>query len=366
MKLINYKFKPQLSIVLVFSFVIFGIADVSAQTSAPRDATVDFNGDGKSDFSVLRAASFGSQYTWWTLENGTGNMSAILFGIKGIDAPVPADYDGDGKDDIAVFRATGPEAGHWYVWKSSTNSLTIEKFGRQGDNASIVNDFDGDGIDDLAVYRVNSADQGPGPAHFIYRGSRDNPNGNITYVQWGMRYGTQSDQVDDPYVGDFDGDGRADFGIQRRVDMTVPTLSTPAVFHILTATGNVSHEFFGWAGDRLVPGDYDGDGKTDICVARGFNTIPGSTTWYIRYSSGIPDSSTVFGYGFGFAQGDYDGDGKTDIGYFMYTVQTNDQVGFWYLSSANNNQANFVRWGSLPEVWAPGAGDIATAVYNNR
>lgn len=365
MELIASTFRSRLIALLVFSSLALGTSALG-QGSGSADAPVDFNGDGKTDFSILRADGFGGQYWWWTLENGTGNMSATPFGIKGIDSPVPADYDGDGRDDIAVFRAAGPEAGTWYIMLSSSGTVKIERFGQLGDNATIVNDFDGDGIDDLAVYRINSAQQGPGQAHFIYRGTRNNSEGNLTYVPWGMRYGTQSDQADDPYVGDFDGDGRADFGIQRRADTTITTLSTPAVFHILTATGQVSHEYFGWAGDRVVPGDYDGDGKTDICVARGFNTQPGQTTWFIRYSSGAPDSRTQFGSGFGFAQGDYDGDGKTDLGYFMNITADNEQVGFWYLSSANNNQPNFVRWGSLPEVWAPGAGDIPTAVYNNR
>jgi hypothetical protein len=40
---------------------------------------------------------------------------------------------------------------------------------------------------------------------------------------------------------------------------------------------------FGQAGDHLVPGDYDGDGKTDIAVFRGSTGI-----WYENLStSGI-------------------------------------------------------------------------------
>jgi hypothetical protein len=39
-----------------------------------------------------------------------------------------------------------------------------------------------------------------------------------------------------------------------------------------------------------VPGDYDGDGKTDVAVFR-----PSTGTWYLRYSS----TGTTAGYQWG-------------------------------------------------------------------
>lgn len=352
----------QISILFTISF-LFSVSAAFAQ--APRDAVVDFNGDGRTDYSIIRSTGFGAQFRWWNLESGTGNVTSWEMGTRGFDQPVPADYDGDGKDDMAMFRFNGQGAGNWYIWQSSTNSLRVEQFGQAGDNPTVVDDFDGDGKDDLAVFRINTAAQGPGQAHFYYRASSNNPNGDVTFVPWGMRYGSQSEQADDPYTGDFDGDGRADFAVQRHLDITATSSNTPAVFHILTATGNYSIQYFGWKSDRVVPGDYDGDRKTDICVARGFNISPGNTTWYIRYSSGIADDATVFGSGFNFSQGDYDGDGKTDIAYFMTPVDSN-AVGFWYLASSNNREARFVRWGSRPSLPSPGAGDLPAAGYNNR
>lgn len=364
MKLVNRKRRSYLSLFIAISFVIVGISNITAAGQLPQDAPVDFNGDGTSDFSIIRSAGFGQPFTWWTLESGTGNVSAMELGTRAQDQPVPADYDGDGKDDIAMFKFNGPDAGNWYIWESSTNTLRVEQFGRAGDNPTIVNDFDGDGTDDLSVFRINNSGQGPGQAYFFYRGSLNNPEGHVTYVPWGMRWGSQSTEADDPYTGDFDGDGKADFGIQRKVDTTT-TANGPAVFWILTATGQVRHEYFGLQGDRVVPGDYDGDGKTDIAVARGFNISPGNTTWYIRYSSGIPDDATVFGSGFNFAQGDYDGDGATDIAYFV-TPGNPTEVGFWYLASGSNREGRFVRWGARPGVAGPGAGDLPAAGYNNR
>ena len=76
--------------------------------------------------------------------------------------------------------------------------------------------------------------------------------------------------------------------------------------------------------DVPVPGDYDGDGITDIAVFR----AP-TGTWYMR-NSGAPAAAVVWG-GAGDmpAPGDYDGDGKTDIAVFR------PSTGTWYVRFAS-------------------------------
>ena len=69
---------------------------------------------------------------------------------------------------------------------------------------------------------------------------------------------------------------------------------------------------FGTSTDKIVPGDYTGDGKMDIGVWR-----PSTGFWYILRS----EDFLLYGFPFGLdgdipVPGDYDGDGKTDAAVF--------------------------------------------------
>jgi hypothetical protein len=330
----------------------FTVFNTSARTGLARfknatDTYGDFDGDGKTDFAVIQRLSSNGPWTWWINNSSSDTFTTLSFGLSPRDVPQPGDFDGDGRDDIAMYRdspLTG-EVSSYYIIQSSTNTVRIIPFGQPGD-IPMTEDYDNDGKDDLSVWRA-PATNSTGQATWFYLGSSNNPNNNLTYVPFGMRYGTQTDQVDKPYPGDFDGDGRADFRVSRRVDTSVTSLSTPAIFYTLTASGNYSYDYWGWAGDRTLPGDYDGDGKTDLAVARGFNTSGTPITWYIRYASGAPDSVSQWGIGVAdnFAQGDYDGDGITDQAvyrrageYNFYVRRSSDQsMQVYHLGDSNNN-----------------------------
>ena len=83
-----------------------------------------------------------------------------------------------------------------------------------------------------------------------------------------------------------------------------------------------------------VPGDYDGDGKIDIAI---YNTTNGG--WWIIPSSGTGPQGQVGAYGVGWGgsgftpvPGDYDGDGKTDV-----AIYQSGNGGWWIIYSSDGS-----------------------------
>ena len=88
---------------------------------------VDFDGDGRQDYSVLRFPATGDPrpITYWNLNSTTGAQVSGVWGNALTDFPAPGDYDGDGRDDLAYFRqgaAAGAQSSFW-IFQSATNTL---------------------------------------------------------------------------------------------------------------------------------------------------------------------------------------------------------------------------------------------------
>ena len=307
-------------------------------TPAPA-AAVDFNGDGKTDFATVRNTGGGptGQITWFTSESGTGNTTGTAWGISG-DFFVPVDYDGDGKTDVAVWRPGAPTVAAFYIFQSGTSTVRVDRFGQSGDDPRIVGDYDGDGKADAAVYRTgaNAGD----PSTWFYRGSLT-PS-IVNYVAWGQN-------ADFLAPGDYDGDGKRDFVIQRNNG------GGQAAFWFRQTTAGFAVIPFGTPADLIVPGDYDGDGKTDLAVVRGAG---GQLNWYVRPSSTGTVSATptaIFGNSATdfMTQGDYDGDGRTDIS--VWRPNADPTLNFFYYLGSTSGSGQF-EWGQN--------GDYPVANYN--
>ena len=307
-----------------FDIVTAPVPRNSATAAAPCGPVVvntqhvsDYNGDGKTDFAVVRnvGGGPGGQIRWFINLNGTATTYASDWGIA-TDWFVPEDYDGDNKTDIAVWREGAPNVAAFYILQSNGNTVRIEPFGQSGDDPSVVGDYDGDGKADVAVYRegANEGEQ----SVWYYRGSLNNPAGNITYVPWGI-------SGDFPAPGDYDGDGKNDFVVQRGS-------GGQGIFWMNQTTAGFSVISFGLSNDTIVPGDYDGDGKTDLAVARAGG---GSWNWYYRASSnGAVNGPVIFGISSTdfITPGDYDGDGKTDFAVWRSVAAGG---AFWVLGSTS-------------------------------
>jgi subtilisin-like proprotein convertase family protein len=282
------------------------IITTSGGGGVPRDAPVDFNGDGKTDYAVVRDVTGTSgvpagQMRWFYNINGSNAPTVALdWGLTFDDIPVPEDYDGDGKDDIAVWRPGAPNVAAFYILNSATNTARVEAFGQTDDDPTVVGDYTGDGKADLAVYREGTTTGAQ--SFWFYRAAA---NGPTTFIPWGAG-------GDFPAPGDYDGDGKNDFVIQRSIGA-----GQSATFWTRLATGVILPvQSFGLPSDFVVPGDYDGDGKTDLATIR---IGSGALNWYWRRSS---DQLLVGPVPFGVATanssdfpvpGDYDGDGRTDV-----------------------------------------------------
>jgi hypothetical protein len=246
---------------------------ISQQLGQPGDSvslTVDWDGDGLSDFSTAR---YNAEALWRIIPSSTGALQETRWGSSTLgDFFAAADFDGDGKFDIAVFRA-----GVWHIIESSTGNYRYEYWGTSGD-VPAANDFDKDGKADLTVARSENGQR------MWY--TRFSSNGTMRAVTWGL-------SSDGFFTGraDFDGDGIPDISVIRNE-------SGQRVFYILRSSDSQLQVIrWGLSSDVVKLGDYDGDGKTDPAVTRSEN---GQRVFYILQSSNGQPRYEAFGL-----QGDF-------------------------------------------------------------
>ncbi|QKV79120.1 FG-GAP-like repeat-containing protein [Amycolatopsis sp. Hca4] len=216
----------------------------------------DFNGDGKVDAVVFKRGTSGDVVV--ALSDGTKyGTPALWHDFFGINDEIPAvgDFNGDGKDDIAIFKR-GSTADVFVALsdgtKFGTAALWHDFFGINNEQP-YVGDFNGDGRDDIAVFTRGTAGD-------VFVALSDGTKFSGTSVKWHDNFAF-NDEI--PAVGDFNGDGKDDIAVFTRGtagDVFV-ALSDGTKF---TGTSVKWHDNFAFNDEIPAVGDFNGDGKADV------------------------------------------------------------------------------------------------------
>lgn len=220
------------------------------------------------------------------------------------DRPTSGDFDGDGRADLVAVSANG-----WLIRLSGDGTQRRVAFGVFGDVPQ-PGDYDGDGRDDVAVFRPAPADppegtDSPANAEWYVQRSSD---GVLAVIPFGIA-------GDLPAPGDYDGDGITDVAVQRDGTRWIRQSSD----------GSTVARQFGRAGDVPAVIDRTGDGRVDLAVVRSEGE---SQAWFVQPHDS--EGATEFSFGRASAPlqqrivGDFDGDGRTEPAVFDPSISS-----FW-------------------------------------
>ncbi len=305
-----------------------------------RVVTGDFNGNGLMDIALVRQTpgwgsipiAFARGDGNWDITNGPAPTFISDWAHTPGVRVVTGDFNGDGLMDIALVRQTPGWAsipiafavgdGTWRITNGPAPSFITDWAHTPGVRV-VTGDFNGDGLTDIALVRQD-AGWGSIPIAFaVGDGTWRITNGPApTFItDWAHTPGVRI------VLGDFNGDGLTDIALVRQ---TPGWASIPIAFAVGDGTWRITNGpapsfITDWAhtpGVRIVTGDFNGDGLTDIALVRqtpGWGSIPiafavGDGTWRIT-NGPAPTFISDWAHqpGVRVVAGNYNGSGLTDI-----------------------------------------------------
>ena len=249
------------------SFTTATLASLPAGTTWVNSVSGDFDGDNRTDIATQTDTG-----AWWVTTNpasGTpmpqqwGSVAAYQFATVG-------DFNGDKKSDIAVRNSNN---GAWQVLTSTGSGFTPSRFGRWNPAVTwsnvLAGDFNNDGRDDIVGQRSDG--------QLIVAASTGTAFSSSLWATLKIgQVGT---------VGDYNADGRDDLALWN---------STTGKVRVLTSSGTafVPKKFGSWdpttTWSNIRPGDFNGDGRTDLLAQRA------DGTWFVSVSNGLAFSTSAW------------------------------------------------------------------------
>jgi hypothetical protein len=377
----------------------------------------DYNHDGWMDLFAVNSYADGNTAQW--LEHGGFPRSALFENVKGTfvnvskrsganlairgNGCVAADFNGDGYTDLYISTAVDDKL----LWNNGNGTFTegarpagIVSFGWH--TGATVADVNGDGRPDLFVAGytdvnapiTNSVAGFPtnhkGVRDLLFLNEGDGKNGRAHFREVGVQAGLEGAHFAHglgAVFTDVNGDGRPDLYVANDEDPNMLYLNVPQAgglgFHFRDV-GHAEGVDDPNAGMGVAPGDYNGDGRTDLFVtnSRGqphavFASAPSPisepvfTKQRSVFGTALRRRATV---GWGDSWTDLNNDGYPDLivanGAIPVTslakdvepIQVLENLGGQHAASPVGNASGVIDQTGLPKIIGRG---LAAADFNN-